>query len=517
MKQSRTFLLHIALLTGTSLLMRTVGMTFTVYLSDRVGSYGVGVYHLIQSVYAFAATAAIAGIRFGTTRLAAEQLGLGHPLAARRTVLRCMRYAITFGTLAGVGLYFGAKWIGTQWLSEPATIPSLRLLAFTLPFVSVSASLGGCFNAIGKVRRCAAMDILNQFVRILVAIQLLTLLLPKGIEYACIALVLGTCAAEGVTFLYSLVMFWHDRHTARRDNAPPAGVGRIVCTSLPVGLGACARTGLSTLQNVLIPAGLRRWGMNTQEALTAYGLVHGMALPVILYPSALLYVLGDLLLPVLTQCQVRGEQRRLCHIVERVMKFCLLFSVGIMTIMLCCGEELAVLIYDDASIGWYLQLLSPLLLIMYMDAIVDAFLKGLGEQFNSMKYNIIDSSFSVVLVSALIPTLGIHGYLITIMSSEVLNFSLSLHKMLAITEFSMPLSTGVFFPLLCAGSAMLSCRTMLVLWKPVLSPLTAVCAHITLLLGLYALFLFVSGCLTRQDLHWLRSLLTGHPTQQKHG
>ncbi len=514
MKQSRTFLLHILLLTATSLLMRTVGMTFTVYLSDQVGSYGVGVYHLIQSVYAFAATAAIAGIRFGTTRLTAEQLGLGHPNGARRTVLRCLRYALLFGTLAGIGLYTGSQWIGTRWLNEPATIPSLRLLAFTLPFVSVSASLGGCFNAIGKVRRCAAMDILNQFVRILVAIQLLTLLLPRGIEYACIALVLGTCAAEGVTFLYCLLLFWHDRRMQRRDNTPPTGMGRIVCTSLPVGLGACARTGLSTLQNVLIPAGLRRWGMNTQEALTAYGLVHGMALPVILYPSALLYVLGDLLLPVLTQCQVRGEQRRLAHILERVMKFCLLFSVAIMTVMLCCGDELAVLIYDDASIGWYLRLLAPLLLIMYMDAIVDAFLKGLGEQFNSMKYNIIDSSFSVVMVAVLIPVLGIHGYLVTIMSSEVLNFSLSLHRMVAVTDFSMPLSTGLFFPLLCAGCAMLSCRTLLALWQPALSPLMAVCSHIALLLGLYVLFLFLSGCLTRQDVAWLCSLLSGKSSVQ---
>ena len=89
MKKARAFLLNTMILTGTSLLLRTVGVTFTVYISNKVGAEGVGVYQLLMAVYAFGVTMATAGLGLTSTRMVADQLVRGSPRGARAAVIRC--------------------------------------------------------------------------------------------------------------------------------------------------------------------------------------------------------------------------------------------------------------------------------------------------------------------------------------------------------------------------------------------------------------------------------------------
>lgn len=53
--------------------------------------------------------------------------------------------------------------------------------------------------------------------------------------------------------------------------------------------------------------------------------------------------------------------------------------------------------------GHYLQLFAPLLVLLYLDAIVDAMLKGLGQQVASVRYNCITAGLDIILLLALLP------------------------------------------------------------------------------------------------------------------
>lgn len=50
MKKKR-FLFNAAVLTGTSLVTRTIGISFRVYMSNIIGAEGIGLYQLICAVY----------------------------------------------------------------------------------------------------------------------------------------------------------------------------------------------------------------------------------------------------------------------------------------------------------------------------------------------------------------------------------------------------------------------------------------------------------------------------------
>jgi stage V sporulation protein B len=72
MGREKRMLVNTALLTGTSLCMRAIGMVFQVYLSNRLGPAGIGLFQLVMSVSTLAATIAISGVRFAATRLLSE-------------------------------------------------------------------------------------------------------------------------------------------------------------------------------------------------------------------------------------------------------------------------------------------------------------------------------------------------------------------------------------------------------------------------------------------------------------
>ena len=60
--KKHTFLKNAFILTATSLLLRTVGMFFRVYMSGKIGAEGMGLYQLIFSIYVLASTFATSGI-----------------------------------------------------------------------------------------------------------------------------------------------------------------------------------------------------------------------------------------------------------------------------------------------------------------------------------------------------------------------------------------------------------------------------------------------------------------------
>ena len=56
----------------------------------------------------------------------------------------------------------------------------------------------------------------------------------------------------------------------------------MLAVALPLAVSAYARTSLTTLEHLLIPRGLKSAGLTADRALAGYGIVHGMALPVVL-------------------------------------------------------------------------------------------------------------------------------------------------------------------------------------------------------------------------------------------
>lgn len=74
MSRLRLFLFNTIILTLTSLFMSAINMFFSIYVANKLGSEGAGIFELIMSIYTFATTFANSGISLAATRIVAEEL-----------------------------------------------------------------------------------------------------------------------------------------------------------------------------------------------------------------------------------------------------------------------------------------------------------------------------------------------------------------------------------------------------------------------------------------------------------
>ena len=382
------------------------------------------------SVGGLAVTFAVSGIGFGTMRLVSEELGRDNPRSAGSAVLCCIGYALFFGCLGGLLLYRFAEPIGFLWIEDGRTVLPLRIMAWEMPFIALSAVFSGYFTACGRVGRSTLAGLAQQFLTIGLTYALLQTVSHGDIADNCACITLAGTLSEALGCTVLGILYIIDRVTHDRSGEASHGLtGRLLSISLPLAVSAYTRSALNTLQHMLTPSGLRKSGLTAAQALSAYGMVHGMTLTVIYFPTCILYVVAQLLIPDLTEAQVQGSSKRITAICTKMLRLSMIYAALTAALLFVLADAIAVGIYSTPQVADYIRIFVPIVPMIYMDIIVDGCLKGLGQQLWSMGINILESALSVALTYFLIPRFGIMGFVWVVYFNEIFNFLLSFGKL----------------------------------------------------------------------------------------
>lgn len=435
MVNRKRLIMNTALLTGSSLAMSAISMAFQVWLAARIGSAGIGLYQLVLSVAFLCTTFAVSGIRFAATRLVSEELGHERSWSVAAAMRRCFAYSLFFGLSALTVLWSFAEPIGFLWIGDARTVKSLKLIAFSMPFMSLSSVMSGYFTACGRVWKPTVVHLGEQLITIGFVAFFLTHSPAGDIEKNCAAVMLGNVCGDAISFVCMLLFYLTDRHSVRDYSAQKLKLtSRMLKVALPLAVSAYARSALSTLEHLLVPRGLKAAGFSADRALSGYGVIQGMVLPILSFPACILMALAELIIPELTEAQVRGNEGDISKTVSSLIKKGLGYSSAVALVLFIFADKLGVRIYSSPEAGDYLRLLAPLIPIMYTDMVADGCLKGLGQQLWCMGINLLDALLGVLLVWQVLPVFALKGYICIIYFNECLNFALSIMRLRKVTK-----------------------------------------------------------------------------------
>lgn len=378
----------------------------------------------------------MAGIRTGTMYLTAEELGRKHPGRVRWVLSGCIAYSLIISTTVAFGVYRFAPQIAIHWIGHPEVTDAVRLYAAFLPASCLCGVMVGYFTGAGRIGTLAAVEVAEQFCSIVCTIVLLTLWPQTDAPRACQAVILGSSMGTILT-LISLVLLRLLERSPASERIPVAH--RLRQTAVPLALADNLRTGISTVENLMVPRRLALYG-GIGSPLAAFGTVCGMVFPILTFPMAILFGLTEILVPELARCNAAGSRERIHYLVRQSLRVGLLFGTLCGCILFLSAEELCMKLYDSADAGRYLRWFSPLAVMLYSDAVTDAMIKGLGEQKASVRYNICTNSMDVALLYVLLPHYGIVGYFISFTVTHIINYFLSLRRLLKITGVEIRIS-----------------------------------------------------------------------------
>lgn len=189
--------------------------------------------------------------------------------------------------------------------------------------------------------------------------------------------------------------------------------------------------------------------------MASYGLLQGMAMPMLYFPSSFLSSFASLLIPKIAREFEQKHRRAVAHITEKAVGAALQFGVFCAAVFFAFGEDWGRAFYSSAEAGGYLKILAPLVPLLYLDVVVDSLLKGLDEQLNSMKYNFTDSLIRVLLVLCFMRFSGMPAYIAILFFSSIFNAMMSVRRLLKVAQVRVRVVKNAvlpaFYALLSAG------------------------------------------------------------------
>ena len=392
MARRKTYLQNAALLTACGLVLRVLGMGFRVVLSSYLGGEGMGLYQLILAVYMVFVSLATAGINVASARLAAQSLARGRGMAA--TLRGLCGTAMLFGCCAMLLQMLLAEPAARYLLHDTRAILALQILAPSLPFMAAAGAVRGCFLAARRVHPNVIAQLIEQIIRMAIAIAALRVLAQWGAGYGCAAVVLGSTVSEGISCALMFAFAAKTPGFARRVDEPlqPYTQKELYAIVLPVEGSRLLASGLQAVESSLIPYTLALYTGSRADA--------------------------------------KGDTDATCRLVFTMLKVTGAFSLAAGTGFVLFGAPLAGFIYRDVEVGEYVRILGFVAPFMYLESMVDGVLKGLGEQLATFYYSLADSIFRIAAIWLLLPRYGMAAFLGIMITSNLFTFTLNLTRML---------------------------------------------------------------------------------------
>ena len=495
-RQAHPILTGALILTATGLASRVIGFFYRIYLSHLIGAEGMGIYQMISPVSGVCFALCCGPLQTSISRFVAGSAAGGQFRNGRSHFAAGLILAlgISFG-LAGL-LYPQAGWLARTVLGEPRTTDLLRLLALSLPVTAAHSAINGYYYGRQKAQVPSLSQLAEQLVRVGAIYLLAGYLQARGQSLTVVVAALGLVAGELASLLVSVLAIrvtffsedlrWEDSQPAATVS-PLRALPGVFLLAAPLAANRLVLGLLQSVEAIQIPGRLEMSGLSSSDALSVYGVLTGMALPFILFPSALTNSVSVMLLPSVAEAQSVQDTGRIGRTTELSISYSLYLGILCTGIFASWGQEMGALFFQSTEAGSYIAILGWLCPFLYLSTTTGSILNGMGKTGATFLQNLAGLAVRLAFVFFLIPQYGIVACLWGMLASELLVAGLHLLTLYRLVPFSFSAFYRLLRPMAAIALAVQISRRMLPLSG--IAGLLAGCAAIA---GFYLLFLVVT-------------------------
>ncbi|MBP3930780.1 MAG: polysaccharide biosynthesis C-terminal domain-containing protein, partial [Peptostreptococcaceae bacterium] len=242
-----------------------------------------------------------------------------------------------------------------------------------------------------------------------------------------------------------------------------------------------------------IPSALRMAGTSIATSLSIFGMIKGMALPVINFPAVFLSSFATLIIPEISEANALNQKKLVNFIIGNVFRVTFIISIFASGIFIAFSNEIGLAVYKNKEIGTIIKILAPVIPVMYLERIMDGILNSLNKQVALLKINLFDMVVRIITIYFLIPLKGVIGFIMVIFISNILNFVLNTINVLKVTNLEFKIIQWVIKPIISI--------TISVLLVGMFN--MSLISKIGLSLILYSIMLSLTRCIRIKDIRWL--------------
>lgn len=464
------------ILTLTGLLSRFIGFFYRIFLSNIFGAEGMGIYQLISPVLALSFALTVSGIQTAISKYVASETATRDYKTSFCTLWVGFLLAMSLSAVCALYIYLGADYIAAVFLLEKRTAPLLRIIALSIPMATVHSCINGYFYGIRKTAIPAFSQLAEQICRVGSVYLIYYICKQNNMEPTISFAVVGLVIGEGASMIVSIVAILSRAHqvfpgtyashgiyrlaghhynngipSIPRPESPCYGsfgmaqnmsrtatyrriTGQLLKLAVPLSANRLVINLLQSIEAVYIPNRLMAYGLNNADALGVYGVLTGMSLPLILFPSAITNSISVLLLPIVAEADASGNKAAVRRAIMTSIRCCLLLGFGCTAMFLLIGRPAGRLLFQSELAGSFILTLSFICPFMYIASTLNSILNGLGKTAQTFLFSVASLLLRLLFVFFAIPVYGIKGYLWGTLASQMLQTLLCTLSALHITH-----------------------------------------------------------------------------------
>ncbi len=390
--KKETFMQSVVTLIFSQLLIKSLGLIYNLYLTNRegFGDKGNGIVSASYQIYALLLTISSIGVPNAIAKLVSERVALGDHKGAHRIFKIAFATFSVIGIIGSLMLFFGAHMISAQWLQIPEAEMTMVALSPAIFFVAISSVMRGYFNGIQQIKATARSQSLEQIFKTaltIILVEIVAIASNVSTEWmaagATLATTLATLAGFGYLYLYykvrrkeialeikSTVNYKYER----RRNI----IKKILLVSFPIALTAILSSLNKNIDSFTVVRSLKEF-LPAEEAVSQYGILGGKVDTLTSLPLSINVAFSTALVPAIAAAKAKKDRKT----IKQKTSFSLLIS---MLIGLPCTAGMCIfagpilnLLYPNASSGTLiLQISSLTILFTILDQTINGALQGYG-------------------------------------------------------------------------------------------------------------------------------------------
>lgn len=424
------------ILTIAGFATRIIGFFYRIYLSNLLRPEDMGVYQLIFPVYGICFTLYASGIQTSISRLVAAEIGKHDTSNLKRILRTGMTFSLLIAITLSILLNRNASFIATNILLESRCTSPLKILSYVFPFCGITACINGYYYGIKRAGVPAMTQLFEQVIRVASVYVLAPMFALGNSEKACELAVWGIVFGEIASNSYNIIsMFivkpsklheayklkiqaFRNRKSHKKERVTYAS--SLFKLALPLTSNRLLISILSSIEAVMIPSMLKQYGLSGTDALSVYGVLTGMSIPFIMFPSTITNSFAVLLLPTVSEAQAANNNNMINKTTALSIKYSLIIGIMSTGIFITFGKSLGTLVFNNESSGVFLTILAWLCPFLYLTTTLGSILNGLGKPHITFLNTVVGLSVRIIFVLFLVPQKGIYGYLIGMLVSQVI-------------------------------------------------------------------------------------------------
>ncbi len=462
--KKETFMQGVITLIFSQVLIKLLGLVYTLYLTNRegFGDKGNGIVAAGYQIYAMLLTISSIGVPNAISKLVSERIAVGDHKGAHRI------FKIAFATFAMIGLigslllFLGAKNISNLWLQIPEAEMTLVALSPAIFFVAISSVMRGYFNARQNIKATARSQSLEQVFKTtltIILVEMVAILSKASTQWMAAGATLATTLATFAGFGYLYLYYKMRRTEIAREIKTTVNykyervisiIKKILIVSIPIALTAIMSSLNKNIDSFTVVRSLKEF-MPEDMAISQYGILGGKVDMLTSLPLSINVAFATALVPAISAAKAKKDKKT----ITQKTSFSLLISMLIglpCTVGMCLfAGPILNLLFPNASMGEVvLQISSLTIIFTILDQTINGALQGYGKLMIpaiSLGCGVI-VKFILNLILVPIPEIGVNGAAWASVACHVVAFSIAITSLKRTIKLNLTFSKFVIKPIL---------------------------------------------------------------------